>query len=82
MATSNSSDGTKALGTKAANELGIHDMRGNVWEWCEDVAHTLPTAAAAAGVGAISRTTAPSPSATTVATPATATSSSASPEEL
>ena len=33
----NSAGGTKAVGTKAANELGIHDMTGNVEEWCGDV---------------------------------------------
>ncbi len=32
----NSSEGTKQVGTKDSNELGLHDMSGNVREWCND----------------------------------------------
>ncbi len=32
----NSGGHPHSVGTKQPNELGIHDMSGNLWEWCSD----------------------------------------------
>jgi formylglycine-generating enzyme required for sulfatase activity len=32
----NSGDKSHPVGQKSPNELGIYDMSGNIWEWCQD----------------------------------------------
>ena len=48
----NSGGKMHAVGQKKPNELGIHDMSGNVWEWCGDLYGAYPSGAVTDPIGA------------------------------
>jgi sulfatase modifying factor 1 len=33
-------DESNPIGQKKPNQLGLYDMSGNIWEWCQDYFHS------------------------------------------
>ena len=50
----NSLNSSHVVGTKMANELGVYDMSGNLWEWCSDWLEPYPSSAQTNPVGPLS----------------------------
>ena len=50
----NSGSKTHAVGTKQPNELGLYDMTGNVWEWCQDWFNRYSSSPQTNPIGAVS----------------------------
>ena len=50
----NSEKRTRPVGQKQPNDIGLCDMSGNVWEWCEDLYDSSGTSRVVRGGGWIS----------------------------
>jgi serine/threonine protein kinase/formylglycine-generating enzyme required for sulfatase activity len=50
---SNASSRLHPVGTLRPNDLGLFDMHGNAWEWCQDEAGKIPAGGPAAPAGVV-----------------------------